>query len=502
MNRIKSAIISVFISTLTLSAQSVSLQQVADQMAADPVFSQALAGICVISADGTSIARVNSGKMMVPASNMKLITTGAALHELGGEYRFETSIGYDGEIEEGTLKGNLYIIGGGDPTLGSKDSIAVVLEKTFSQWEHIVRSAGIKEIEGHVVGDGRWMDGMMEEPTWLWNDIGTYYGSGATGLMFYENMQSFSVYPGDEVGKPVRIKPSYPSCPWMDFRYTCTTGKAGTGDMLYMYTSDLYPTAEIRGTFGIDRGSKRVDCSNKFPEYTCAEYFTIYLRKHGIGCAEGSADFKLYTEWEPKGEIRIIGKTSSPSLRRIAFETNHASNNLYAETLFRTLGKERHQSACYDSSRVAIVDVLKNLRIDTTRGHHIQDGSGLSRQNYVSADFMCRFLKAMISSPEFDNFLYSLPVPGGNGSLSYNMKSYPQGLRSRIRVKSGSMNGVRCYSGYILPADFQYIPGQPVPEEVKSRILIFSVLTNNCTSPNWKVRPMLDRFMAEIAKTL
>ena len=115
---------------------------------------------------------------------------------------------------------------------------------------------------------------------------------------------------------------------------------------------------------------------------------------------------------------------------------------------------------------------------------------------------MCRFLKAMISSPEFDNFLYSLPVPGGNGSLSYNMKSYPQGLRSRIRVKSGSMNGVRCYSGYILPEDFQYIPGQPVPEEVKSRILIFSVLTNNCTSPNWKVRPMLDRFMAEIAKTL
>ena len=171
MNRIKSAIISVFISTLTLSAQSVSLQQVADQMAADPVFSQALAGICVISADGTSIARVNSSKMMVPASNMKLITTGAALHELGGEYRFETSIGYDGEIEEGTLKGNLYIIGGGDPTLGSKDSIAVVLEKTFSQWEHIVRSAGIKEIEGHVVGDGRWMDGMMEEPTLrLWCD--------------------------------------------------------------------------------------------------------------------------------------------------------------------------------------------------------------------------------------------------------------------------------------------------------------------------------------------
>ena len=131
-------------------------------------------------------------------------------------------------------------------------------------------------------------------------------------------------------------------------------------------------------------------------------------------------------------------------------------------------------------------------------GIRMQDGSGLSRQNYVSADFICAFLEAMMDSPCFDEFICSLPVPGGDGSLNYNMKGYPLSLRSRIRVKSGSMNGVRCYSGYILPTGFTLVRGQEIPQHVKDQIIIFSVMTNNCTSPTWKVRPRLDKFMAEI----
>ena len=103
----------------------------------------------------------------------------------------------------------------------------------------------------------------------------------------------------------------------------------------------------------------------------------------------------------------------------------------------------------------------------------------------------------MMDAPCFEDFLWSLPVPGENGSMSYNMKGYPAELRSRIRVKSGSMTGVRCYSGYILPSD--YTPGTPLTQEVKDRTIIFSVMTGNCVSPSWKVRPMLDRFMAEMA---
>lgn len=469
-----------------------SLQEKICALAADPALSQALTGICVRTAGGKTIAEYNSGKMMVPASNMKLITTGAALHNLGEDYMYETSVGYSGNIINGVLHGDLYIIGGGDPTTGSKDSIAVALERTFGHWEAIVRSAGIRKIEGRIVGDGRHFDGMTEEPTWLWNDIGTYYGTGATGLMFYENTQSFSVSAGPHVGSAVNIKPYYPDTPWMTFRYDCTTGKNNTGDRLYMYASDLAPVAEIRGTFGADKAAKRLDCANKYPEYTCAHYFRNFLKSKGLECTEGVTDFRL-KRMESPDSLCILGSTFSPSLKRITFETNHASNNLFAETLLRTLGKEICGSASYDSSYVALDRVLESLGIDISHGLKVQDGSGLSRQNHVSPDFLCRFLDAMTDSPAWDAFLKSLPYPGGHGSLAYNMKGQPESLRKRIRVKSGSMNGVRCYSGYVLPS------GSTLETAPKDDIIIFSIMTNNCTSPTWKVRPLLDRMMATIA---
>jgi len=450
--------------------------------------------LCIMDINGEKIIGINEDKMLVPASNMKLISTGAALHELGPDFRFMTEIQYDGEIKDGTLHGNLYIKGGADPTLGSKDTIATSLETTFHQWKMLLDDAGIEKIEGAVVGDGSWLNGMSEEPSWMWNDIGTYYGSGVTGLMFYENMQSFNVSPGTEEGSPVNIRPSYPDTPWMEFRYSCCTGKPKTGDRLYMYTSDLAPVAEIRGTFGIDRGNKRVDCSNKFPEYTCAYYFTKWLEQRGITCSEGAADLKLTgSVHAAEDSLRTTaGTTSSPSLGKIVFTTNHASNNLYAETLLRTLGKEIKHDSSYDSAYVAIKDVLKKLVRDSSKGIRIQDGSGLSRQNLVSSDFFCRFLIAMTASPHFAYFMESLPMPGGNGTLRYNMGRTSQEIKNRIRVKSGSMSGIRCYSGYIMPS------GQSDGWSAKTApegTLVFSVMVNNCTAPDWEVRRALDKVM-------
>ncbi len=506
----KKVLFTIFILISGIAADAgTPLQQMAQNLADDPVFSHAATGIKVMTGTGDVLVDAGGDKMLIPASNMKLISTGAALFSLGPSYRFGTDIAYDGTISDGTLHGNLYITGCGDPTLGSKDTLAVPLTEVFEEWTKSIRSAGIRHIEGWIIGDGRWLEGMSEEPTWLWNDLGTYYGTGVTGLMFYENMMSFSASPGKTPGAPIDIKPYYPSTSWMEFRYNCTTGAKGTGDRLYMYTSSFAPVAEISGTFGVDRGQKRVDCSNKFPEYTCAVYFKNFLEKKGIRCDRGAADFRLMTQWmqgrtlpERTGvdgdSLKIIGTTYSPTLDRIAFATNHASNNLYAETLLRTIGKENGGSSCYDSSYVAMKDLLRKMHVGH-QGLHIQDGSGLSRQNLVSADFMCRFLGAMMDSPCFEEFLWSLPYPGGNGSLNYNMKGYDTALRTRIRVKSGSMNGVRCYSGYVLPADFTFRPGEDIPQDIRDRIIIFSILTNNCVSPQWKVRPMLDRFMAGIA---
>ena len=108
---------------------------------------------------GDMLAEHNSDKMLLPASNMKLISTGAALFSLGPAYRFATEIAHDGYIKDGILHGNLYIIGGGDPTIGSKDSLATDLNTTFSQWTNVVRNAGIKEMAG---GNERGTDMAME----------------------------------------------------------------------------------------------------------------------------------------------------------------------------------------------------------------------------------------------------------------------------------------------------------------------------------------------------
>ena len=502
--------ISLLCCAIAANAQSTSLQQTAETFASDPTFSTSYVSIKAVKGDGEELVSLNSDKLLVPASNMKLISTGAALFTLGPEYRFTTELAYDGHISEGTLHGHLYIVGGGDPTIGSKDSIAVELTETFAQWEAALQRAGIRKIQGYVIGDGRWMNGMGEDSTWQLGDLGTYYGAAVTGLMFYENMMSFSVGPGKAVGDPVEITPYYPSCSWMDFRYKGTTGTAGTGDQLYMYTSEFAPIAEIRGTYGVDKGKKKLDCSNRFPEYTCAVYFKNYLAQKGIVCTGGAADFRLKREWlagkilpENIGadgdSLKLIGSFQSPTLSRIAFKTNHESNNLLAETLFRALGKEGTGNSCRDSSYVGMQKTLKKMHVGST-GLSMQDGSGLSRQNLVSADFLCRFLGAMMDSACFEEYLLSLPTPGGSGTLNYNMKGQPEQLRARFRVKSGSMNGVRCYSGYILPEGFVPVPGEEVPQEIKDKTIIFSVMTNNCTSPSWKVRPMLDRMMVGLTE--
>lgn len=465
------------------------IQQKIESIVNGDVLGEAVTGVCARMGNGQTIVDINASDLLVPASNMKLISTGTALHALGGDYRYRTAVAYDGNIVEGVLIGDLYIIGGGDPTIASKDSIAAPVEHTFALWERMIRDAGINEVDGRVIGtSGSFFTGMAEEPSWMWSDIGTYYGAGVAGLMFHENVQSFNVSAGTEVGAPVKISPSYPVAPWMEFRYECSTGKAGTGDQLYMYTSDLSPVAEVRGTFAVDRKPKRVDCSNKFPELTCAHYFSEWLADHGITCSKEAADTRLREAAEPDSLV-IIGQTSSPTLRRIAFETNHASNNLYAETLLKTLGKELRNEGCYDSSYVAVKNVLKDLGVDTSRGIRIQDGSGLSRQNFVSPDFFCRYLEAMMGQECFEDFVESLPSPGGTGTLASNMKNYPAETKARIKAKSGSMNGVRCYSGYIIPS-----------EGCKDDTIVFSIMVNNSTQPTWKVRPLLDKIMGLLAE--
>lgn len=465
-------------------------QQYIGRITAEEWLSPASVGVLAVTAGGDTLVSYGSTKMLVPASNMKLIATGTALHSLGSGYRFETGIGYSGEICDGTLEGDLYIIGGGDPVLGSKSCIATPVERTFSAWKGFLEQAGIKKIDGRIIGDDRFFDRQAEEGSWQWNDIGTYYGSGTSGLTFYENMKDIRISAGEAPGKPVKAAEGYPDTPWMEYRFCGVTGKKGTGNSLYMYTSAFAPEGEMRGSFAIDRNPKTEKISNKFPAYTCAWHFMEYLALQGVECTGGAADLGTVfgipeDEIQLRDSLVIIGTTQSPKLSDIAFETNHESNNVFAETLFKVLGKEYCGTAGYESSYIAAEGVLHELGVDTKTGLRMADGCGLSRQNSVSPDFLCRFLKAMTDSPAFIPFAESLPSPGGRGTLSFNMKSYSEAVRSRIRAKSGSMNGVRCYSGYIIP------PGEDTGRDT----VIFSIMVNGYFGSPSRLQDAIDRLM-------
>jgi len=467
-----------------------------DAAEAEECFKGATVGVLAVTADGDTVLNKNCGRLMTPASNLKLLTTALALHSLGGDFRYGTRIGYSGNISNGRLDGDLYIIGGGDPTLCSSNPDAVPMKETFAKWLKFIKDAGIKEIGGYVIGDGRVFPGMPEQESWQLNDSGTYYGTGVSGLSFNENIQSFKVSPGEKPGDPLNISPLYPQAPWMEYIYSCTTGKKGTGNTLYFYTSGLAPVGEMRGTFAVDRKPKTEEAANKFPEYTCACYFTEYLKNNGIRCRKGPADLgNVFSpdpdEWQAceQDNLSITGSTFSPELSRIIYTANRESNNLYAEALMKTLGMEYCGKGCYDSAYVAVNGILSELGINPS-GIKIRDGSGLSRENLVSPEFLCRLLGAMTDSPEFENYVESLPFPGGEGTLKYMMKSVPETTKARIRMKSGSMGGVRCFSGYIIPRSGS-----------KEDTIIFSVMVNGFTAPLSRIQQRLDRLIALLAET-
>ena len=486
----KRIILSVALAAATAigAAAQPSLQQrIENIIRRSPALKGAGVGVMVKDAGGTTVAAVNAEQRLVPASNLKLITTGTALHSLGADYRFKTAIGYTGTISNGTLDGDIYIIGGGDPTIGADEKDFG--RTPYTEWMGILLKAGIRAVNGRIIGDSRLWEGFLEFGDWTYEDIGTYYGTGSGALCFYKNTIDLNVAAGETEGAPVNAGQTYPDTPWMHYTFSGITGKQGTGNSLYLYTTDLAPYSELRGTFALDLAPKTEHFANKFGALTCAYAFYKYLMENGFKVTGWPADIDRsglirtfrFVSMEPAGDPEVIGHTESAPLRDIARKTNLDSDNFYAEAIFRTMGEEATGYAVYDSARVAEKSALKNLSLnpdDVT----IADGSGLSRSNAVSARFLSNFLQTMTSSPAFPAFLASLPAPG-EGTLIPVLKNNPS--KDRLRLKSGSMGGVLCYSGYLLDSN-----GTPVAT--------ISLLVNGSTAKTTQIRKALEAILEEL----
>ena len=500
------------------AAEAQNIQQYIDNQIANGPLIGAVVGVCAIDlrgndsegmncvgdgndyGSGTSqvIVAYNAQTRMVPASNMKLVTTGAALHAFGPEYRFKTQIAYSGNIaEDGTLHGNVYIIGGGDPTIGAADSAAYKADALFWKWKMLLQQAGIKRIDGNIIGDGSSYEGGLEHPAWDYADTWTYYGAGTSALSFYENVIDLEVSAGGKVGEKVNMRQAYPVTPWLTVENQAVTGPAGTGNSLYLQTSKLSTNAVLTGTYAIDRKPKREQAANKYGALTCAHEFYKNLKATGwevsgtyaeempdqetpdqVGGDGRKTGHDGETPGQAGGDVKTIGETTSPTLTQICRKTNYDSDNFYAEALLRAMGEAASSNACYDSCLVAINEVLEDIVKDNS-GIVQKDGSGLARSNSISPEWMASYLAAMKDNQAF---IASIPHPG-EGTL-YNLKNLQP---NKFRIKSGSMGGTLCYSGYVLDDD-----GKP--------ITAFAIFTNNLGSKLSQVRPVLEGLIQIITK--
>ncbi|MBO4671992.1 MAG: D-alanyl-D-alanine carboxypeptidase [Bacteroidales bacterium] len=463
----------------------------------EPLRSGIVGVLAVRGAD--TLAQMNRSIKMVPASNMKLLTTGLALLNLGADWQFRTTLAYSGTIKDGVLEGDLYIVGGGDPTTAAQTPCADSVAVTFAKWKKILDDKGIKAIKGSVVGDPRFFGRPFADPSWQAEDLGCIDGAGPSGLNFFGNSQVFTVSPGP-VGKAPKIELQYPDTPWMNYVNSAVTSASGTANTIYYLGTGFGPFGEFHGQFPSGRREYKYYSTNFFGSYTCAYFFCNYLISFGIPVDGGYADISpqgnirtdlLFSDVGrralPSDALQPLGVTLSPQLWEIVRDTNFESNNFYAETLFNMLSAKRFGKSNRDLSDDAAMEMLTTMGLRPAGACVIRDGSGLSRKNYVSAEFFVRFLRRMHGGPVRDYFIASLPGPG-QGTLKYRLANVPSEIKKRVRMKSGSMNGVLCFSGYILPEDGN-----------RANTIYFSMLTNNVAAPASTVGPLLEDLIVSLA---
>jgi D-alanyl-D-alanine carboxypeptidase/D-alanyl-D-alanine-endopeptidase (penicillin-binding protein 4) len=362
----------------------------------------------------------NSQKSVTPASCLKLLTTAAALHLLGPDYQFRTKLAYDGVLEEGVLKGNLYIIGGGDPCLGSdRSSSSLSYQKQIAAWILALEKMGISKIEGEILADVSSWERMQAVSSWSFEDLGNYYGAGASALSFHENAYSLVFSPGKAVGEDASILRIEPKFSHLRLHNEVKTGKPLSGDRACIYGSEFFLEQYVRGTIPLGESEFTIEGSLPNPSLACIELLENGLKEKGI---------VIQKDKKPSGERKIFYETLSPKLSEIVYHTNQKSINLYAEHLLKAMGKNICLEGSTEAGILAIKHFLEQKKIDIA-GTVLADGSGLSRKNLVTSQFLVSVLLDMKKSPLFPLFLESLPE-----------------IRKGIRAKDGSMSLVRGYA--------------------------------------------------------
>ncbi|NEO28075.1 MAG: D-alanyl-D-alanine carboxypeptidase/D-alanyl-D-alanine-endopeptidase [Kamptonema sp. SIO4C4] len=388
-----------------------------------------------------------------PASNTKLLTTAAALQQLGANYRITTPILAQGQPPDLT---QLRIVGNGDPSLRSEH-----LEQIVQQ----LRDRGVRHIEQLTLIE-KTPPQQLRHPTWELYDVNFYYGMPVNHLILNENTFNLTLYPQQE-GQPVRLvsNDAIALQQWFIVNQSVTASPDTPYNLDIngvLGESTLYITGELAANADADPW----DMAVLNPTTYFQETLLMLLRQAGITVAMVKIQPGQQLE-KPKREITAI---TSPPLFQLIRDTNQSSNNLYAEALLQHLG-----------GLTALETSLTALGVSPD-SYHLRDGSGLSRHNLLSPQAVVETLIGIAQTPQAQAFQDSLPVAGVSGTLRRRFQDTP--LAGEVQAKTGTMTGVSTLSGYLDPP--QYPP------------LVFSIMLNRSEQSVQVQREAIDEMVLQL----
>jgi D-alanyl-D-alanine carboxypeptidase/D-alanyl-D-alanine-endopeptidase (penicillin-binding protein 4) len=437
------------------------------------LLSHALVGVEVRSlATGELLYTRNAARFVMPASNMKIVTMSASAERLGWDYRFETALVSDAPIEDGILRGDLIVVGSGDPSINSRDDRATTV---FNEWAAQLKAAGLRAVDGRLIGDDDAFDDEGLGPGWSWDYLAYGYAAPIGALQFNENLVQVTLKPGNAPGAPAAVEIA-PVESGLALVNRVVTGEQNTAASIDLYRLPSRAELEVVGTIpaGADSITRAASVDNPTAFFVRALKAALIAR--GIDVRGEAVDIDDLGEARPAAAgRRVLATSQSPPLAVIGTTLMKVSQNLYAETLLKTLGRGDRPCST-DRGRDVVREVLESWGVQP--GGYIQsDGSGLSRYNYVTADAIVTILAHMYSDPRHrDAFAATLPIAGRDGTIAGRLKGTR--AEANVRAKTGSIANVRALSGYLATRD-----GEP---------LVFSIIANHFNLPSSTVDYAVD----------
>lgn len=420
-------VICLCIYSFSLAAQPVKerLAKAVDILQSDPQMKHALLGLQVINAQtGDKVFEVNAQTGLAPASCQKIITSVAALELLGPAYRYETLLGYTGKISRNTLQGDLYLLGSGDPSLGSWRYDSTREDRQMQELTKMLTQSGIRKITGNLVGySGKWEQETLPGG-WIWDDIGNYYGAGTSALNWHENQYDLILRSGKNIGDTVDIIETRPALAGTNLQSQLLAAAKGTGDNAYIYLPPFASQGFVRGTIPVEE--KAFVISGSFPDPALQTTSTLQQSLELAGIRLQGVNVSYDKAVPP---VQNLGKLISPRLDSLNYWFMRKSINLYGEAFLKTIAFEKTGKGSTDKGVGLVKKFWKEQGISSA-ALQIIDGSGLSPQNRVTADALVQALQYARGRSWYPAFYESLP------------------FFNQMKLKSGTIGGTKSFAGY------------------------------------------------------